>query len=288
VALGNAEEEGSPVVAAPVLRLDLGADAEGEDGTWAGGAEGLVGAGDLGRGEAEVPTEGIVEAGVAERGEGASEAGGLGLELLGGGFEAVLLEVVGEGDAKVAGDAAEAEEEGVAAGDLEAAGGGKVDEDIGTPAADLKGEGEEGAGAAGADRVAQVAVDEVGVAEDGFGGRSLGVDGEVVEEAALGGGKGAGDEVEGGQGDERVSEATEAVDEDALRWGFQGGNSLGQAGAESNGNLAGISRSGSNWSGVAAGAPAVGRRGNRRIDFGFGESADTVLSAPLHVDTSYA
>ncbi len=122
------------------------------------------------------------------------------------------------------------EEEGVAAGGGEATGGGEVDQHLGAPLADRDGEGEEIAGAAGADGIAEIAVDEVGVAEDGLGGGGLGVDREVGEEAALGGGEGAGDEVKGGQRDERVSETTEAVDEDALRGGFQGGNSLREVG----------------------------------------------------------
>ncbi len=57
-------------------------------------------------------------------------------------------------------------------------------------------------------------MDEVGVFEDGCGGRSFGVDGKVGEEAALGVGKGAGDEVEGRKGNERIAEAAEAVDQD--------------------------------------------------------------------------
>jgi hypothetical protein len=242
VAFCEAGEESAPVGHAPVLRLYLGADADGEDGTGAGGGEELVGAGVLGWGEAEIPAAGVVEAGVAEDGEGAGETGGLGLEVMdwglggervevrGGRLGAVALEVGSEGDAEVAGDAAEVEEEGVAAGSVEAAGGGEVDEDLGAPAADGDGEGEEIAGIAGGERVAEVAVDEVSVAEDGLGGGRLGVDGEVGEEAAFGAREGAGDEMEGGQGDDRVSEATQAVDEDALRGGFQGGNSLEQEG----------------------------------------------------------
>jgi len=212
VALGDAEEEGAPVVAAPVLGLDLGADADGEDGTGAGGREDLAGASDLGGGEVEVPAEGIVEKGIAEGGEGAGEAGGLGLELLAGGFAAVLLEVVGERDADLAGNAAEMEEEGVAAGGARAAGGGEVNEDVGTPAANLEGENKERAGVAGADGVAEVVVDKIGVAEDGFGGRSLGVDGEVGEEAAFGGWELAGDEVEGWEGYYCVAQGAQAVD----------------------------------------------------------------------------
>ena len=52
--------------------------------------------------------------------------------------------------------------------------------------------------------------------ENGGGGRGFAVDGEVGEEAAIGLGEGAGDEVEGGEGDERVAEAAETVDEDTL------------------------------------------------------------------------
>jgi hypothetical protein len=52
---------------------------------------------------------------------------------------------------------------------------------------------------------------------------------------------GAGDEVEGGQRDDSVSEATEAVDEDALHGGFHGGSSLRADGAESNPLFVGFS-----------------------------------------------
>jgi hypothetical protein len=111
---------------------------------------------------------------------------------------------------------------------------------------------------------------------------------EVGEEAALGGGEGAGDEVEGGQRDDRVSETTEAVDEDALRGGIQGGNSLRQVGAESNGNLAGFPLQIWAVRRFLLSSGARGEGGNRRTDFCFGASADRVLSATLHVDTSYA
>lgn len=71
--------------------------------------------------------------------------------------------------------------------------------------------------AARADGVTHVAVNESGVFEDGGGGRGLGVDGEVGEEAALGVGKGAGDEMEGGKGDDGVAEAAEPVHQHPLR-----------------------------------------------------------------------
>ncbi len=97
---------------------------------------------------------------------------------------------------------------------LDAAGAGEVDEDVGVPAADLEGEAEEFADGARAGGVAHVAVDEARVLEHGGGGRGLGGDREVGEEAALGGREGAGDEVEGGESDECVAEAAEAVDQD--------------------------------------------------------------------------
>ncbi len=83
VALGEAAEQSAPVVASPILGLHLGADADGEDGAVAGGGENLMGAVDLGGGEVEIPAAGVVEAGVAEGSEGAGEAGGLGLEVIG-------------------------------------------------------------------------------------------------------------------------------------------------------------------------------------------------------------
>jgi hypothetical protein len=57
-------------------------------------------------------------------------------------------------------------------------------------------------------------VDERGVFEDGRGGRGFGVDGKVGEEAALGVGEGAGDEVKGREGDQRIAEAAQPVDQD--------------------------------------------------------------------------
>jgi hypothetical protein len=56
------------------------------------------------------------------------------------------------------------------------------------------------------------------VLEHGGGGRGLGGNREVGEEAALGLREGAGDEVERWESDEGVAEAAEAVDEDAVHW----------------------------------------------------------------------
>src|SRR5581483_9440193 len=173
--------------------------------------------------EVEVPGGGVVEVSVAKLAKVAGEAGGFGFEVgVGSGerFATVEVELRGgsERDADLAGDAAEAEEFGVAAGRLEAAGAGEIDEDVRAEAADGHGEAEELANGARAGGVTHVAVDEAGVLEHGGGRRGLGGDGEVGEETALGRGEGAGDEVEGRESDERVAEAAEAVDEDAVHW----------------------------------------------------------------------
>ena len=168
----------------------------------AGGGAGLaLRACVFGFGEVEVPACGSVEMGVAELGEIAGETGGFGFEGLVGLLPAVLLHVFGDGNADEARDSAETEEVCVAAGGFDSASRPHVDEDLGTPAEELPPEGEELARAAGAGRVAEVAVDEIGVFEDGGGWRGFGVDGKVGQQAALGVGKGAGDEVEGRKGD---------------------------------------------------------------------------------------
>ena len=201
--------------------MNLGADADGEEFAAEGvGTDGAGGGGVLFGREVQVPGGGVVETGVAEFANVAGEAGGFGLEVGvggGGGFAAEEIELSGggEGDSDKAGDAGEAEEFCVAASGVEAAGAGEVDEDIRLEAADLEGEAEELADGAGAGGVAHVAVDEAGVFEHGGGGRSFGGDGEVGEEAALGGREGARDEVERGKGDKGVAETAEAVDEDA-------------------------------------------------------------------------
>ena len=142
-------------------------------------------------GEVEVPGGGVVEAGVAQLGDVAGQAGGFRFELgVGGGWgfaaEQIELRGGGERDADLAVDAGEAEEFGVAAGGVEAAGAGQIDEDVRFPAPDFEGEAEELADGARAGGVAHVAVDEACVLEHGGGRRGLGGDGEIGEEAALG------------------------------------------------------------------------------------------------------
>lgn len=225
---GEAGEELAPVVTAPVFGLDLGADADGEELVLEGfGSDRAGGGGVLVGGEVEVPQGGVVEVDVAEgliqRSEVAGEAGGFGFEVgIGGigGFstEQVELGSGGERDTDLTGDAAEAEEFLVAAGGVDAAGAGEVDEDVGLEAADFEREAEELPDGARAGGVAHVAVDEAGVFEHGGGGRGLGGDGEVGEEAALSLREGARDEVEARESDECVAEAAEAVDEDAVHW----------------------------------------------------------------------
>lgn len=236
---GDTGEEGLPVGAAPILGLDLGADADGEEGVAGGGGEDLGGAGFFLGGEVKVPRCGVVEAGVAQLVQVAGKAGGFGFEE---GFAvdvrlaAWVLHVFGDGDADLTEDAAEAEEGGVAFGGGDSAGGADVDEGLGPKADDLPPEAEELARAAGADGVTHVGVDEAGVFEDGGGGWGFGGHGEVGEHAALCVGEGAGDEVQGGQGDKGVAEGAETVDEDPFGGGWHRGSSL--LGSEAEGNCA--------------------------------------------------
>jgi len=209
-----------PVVAPPVFSLDLCADAYGEElAGWialdkALGADGTGGGFVFGRRQVEVPQGGVVEVrgaeGLIQRADVADEAGGFGLEICVGGWGLFTEEVdLGggvDGDADLAADAAEAEEFGVSLGGADAAGTGEIDEHVGVEPADGDGEAEELWEIARAGGVADVAVDEAGVLEDGGGGRGLGGDGKVGEEVALGVGEGAGDEVQGGESDEGIAE----------------------------------------------------------------------------------
>jgi len=213
---GKTAEEGAPVLAAPILGLDLGADAEGDEGEISGGGENLFGAEMLCRGEMEVPVGGTVEIGWAELDEVAGEPAALKFKLLPGSGREIALHVDGEGDTDLMGDAAEAEEEGVAFSGIDSAGTSHVNEHLRTPAEDFPPKGDQLSRAAGADGIAEEAMDEAGVLEDGSGGRSFDIDGKVGEEAALGIGKGACREMDSGQGDDCISKATEAIEKNPL------------------------------------------------------------------------
>ena len=137
------------------------------------------------------------------------------------GLEAAVLHFFSEGDADHAGDAAETEEEGVAAGGGEAGATAHVNEDVGAPAEELPPKAEKLGEVAGAVVVAEVAVDEAGAVEDRGRGRGFGVGGEAGEEATFGLWKGSLDEVKGRQGNDSVSEAAEAVEQN-LPWRTRG------------------------------------------------------------------
>jgi len=204
---GEAIEEGSPVVAAPVLGLDFGAYADGEEGMAGGCGEYFFRSRAFCVGEVQVPACGGFEMRVSQLRQIAGEALCFGFEGLGGFLPTVVLHVVGDGDADETGDSAEAKESGVATGGLDSASRPQVDEHLGTPAEKPPPQGEEFACTARARGVAEVAVDEVGVFEDGGGRGGFGVDREVCEEAAFSVREGTGDQVEGGQCDEGVAEA---------------------------------------------------------------------------------
>ena len=70
---GKATEESPPVFAAPILRLDLCADAYGDAGATGGRCEYLRGAGMLCGGQVQVPACRCVEVGVPELREIAAE-----------------------------------------------------------------------------------------------------------------------------------------------------------------------------------------------------------------------
>ncbi len=65
-----------------------------------------------------------------------------------------------------------------------------------------------------ADGVADVAVDQAGIFEDGGRRRSFGMYGEVGEETAFGVGKGSGDQMECRKCNQRIAEAAQPVDKD--------------------------------------------------------------------------
>ena len=65
IAGGEVGEEGLPVVAAPVFRLDFGAYADGDDWEVGGEVEGLRGGGMFGAGEGQIPRGRRVEVGGA-------------------------------------------------------------------------------------------------------------------------------------------------------------------------------------------------------------------------------
>ena len=56
-------------------------------------------------------------------------------------------------------------------------------------------------------------MDEAGVLEDGGGGWGFDVDGKVGEQATLGVGEGASDEMEGGQRDQGIAQTAEPIDQ---------------------------------------------------------------------------
>lgn len=61
-----------------------------------------------------------------------------------------------------------------------------------------------------------IVVDKLGVTQDGGCGGRFGVDRDVGQQVALRMGEGAGDQMQRRQCDERVSEAAQTIDEDAL------------------------------------------------------------------------
>ena len=166
----------------------------------------------------KVPTCGSVEVGVSEFGDIAGETRSFGFEGLFGLVPAAFLHVFGDGDADESRDPAETEESLVAASGLDATSRTEVDKYLGSPADELPPESEELSRAAGSDRITEIALDEICVFEDGGGGRGFGVDGKVGEEAALGVGKGLGDEVEGRKSNQGIAQAAQAIDEDPF-WG---------------------------------------------------------------------
>ncbi len=95
-------------------------------------------------------------------------------------------------------------------------------------------------------------MDQIGVTEDGFGGGRFGVNGEVGKEAAFGPGKGTGDQVKGGQCDERIPQTCPAVHKDALCGGFHVAGVCGNAKTRAMPLLG--ETTGANEGGISAGA----------------------------------
>src|SRR5437879_3817460 len=189
-------QEGSPVIPAPVFGLDVGAHADGENGMAGGCGEHLFRSCVFSVGEVQIPACRNFEMSVSQLCQIAGETFSFGFKGLLGLLPTVVLHVFGEWNADETGDSAEAKESGVSAGGVCSASGPHVDEDLGTPAEELPPEAEEFAGTSGTGGVAVVAMDEVGVFEDGGGWRGFDVDREVGQQAAFGVWKGAGDQVE--------------------------------------------------------------------------------------------
>jgi len=213
---GEPGEEGAPVFLPPVLSLHLGAGSADDERFASEGAERCCRDLFFGWVEAKVPVGEVTDLGVAEGGDGAGEPSGFG--FVEAGFrvlDAGELGLHGQADDAVYA-AGELEEPLVALDGTRRADGHEVDEDVGLEAADLASEAKEFDGAAGADSIAHVAVDQSGIAEDGCGGWSLGVDGEVGEEAAFGIGIRALDEMKAREGYGGVAETAKAIDQDFL------------------------------------------------------------------------
>ena len=158
-------------------------------------------------GEAQVPACRSFEMSVSQFDEIASETLSFGFEGLLRLLPAVLLHILGHGNADETGEPAEVKESGVATGGLDSASGSHVDEHLGTPAEELPPEAEEFAWPPSSGGIAEVAVDEVGVFENRGSRRGFDVDREVRQETAFRVWKGAGDQVKGRQCNEGVAEA---------------------------------------------------------------------------------
>ena len=209
---GYCTEQRSPVFAAPVLRLPLGAYADGYERLAVCGAQGLSSSCLFSGSQEKFPTGGRFKVGVTQLGQIAGETGGLRFEDLAGFLAAVLLHIWRERNAYQVPYPAEAEEGGVTAGGFDAARGSEVDEDFGAPSQQLPPQGGEIAQAACAGCVAEESVDQIGVVQDSRCRRSLYVDREVGQHAAFGVGEGTRDQMERWESYDGVTEAAEAID----------------------------------------------------------------------------
>ncbi len=98
----------------------------------------------------------------------------------------------------------------------DASGCAEVNKHLRPPAQQIPPERQQDFRAACTDHVAKISMDQAVVRENGSGGGSLNADWEVGEHAALGIGKGASNQVERRQCNDRIAETAQPVDQDPL------------------------------------------------------------------------
>ncbi len=188
-------EQGAPVFAAPVLRLDFGAYTDGDNGLPCDRTEGFVRASVFFRREFKVPAFRVVEASISEFGQIAGQAGAFGFIGLLRLLPQVPLHVFVDGHSDKPSNAAEAEKARVSVCGFDASGSSQIDKDLRAPADELPPEREQFERVAGPYDVLEVAADETAASKDLGGSGSFDIHREVGQHAAFGLWKSTRDEV---------------------------------------------------------------------------------------------